>query len=377
MKIGLIGDPHIGNHKIFGNSGSGPEVPWSPTPGLNTRAQYCLKALCWAFEQCVENYVSKVCILGDMIHNFGVLSAPIIEGVHKLITHSQVLGVKVYMLAGNHDIDGNGVSALRAFEKKNFITCNEPEFIHTGPNIGVIPYLWTLDDPTFLKAIDTLDRSLDVLLTHAHIKGAVHGSHEFRPSGGLSPSSFSGQVFSGHYHKWQQVGDRATYTGALLQHNFGEEDYTPGFVIWNSIKPSQHKFITTPADIAPRFYSVDYDETDIPGRFEDDYYRILVPADVDIKEVRSIKQKLRNSKVVTVPISSEVRSRVLEYFDTRESDCLDDGGHIDDEESGSSARITLEDVMEAYAFINTDNEDRADRLLELGHDIITAVSSRG
>jgi DNA repair exonuclease SbcCD nuclease subunit len=383
MKYGLIADPHFANRPMFGNA--------TTFKGINSRLQLIRDATMWAIERFAEQEVDNIIFLGDMTHYHGRLTPPELMMLKGVLRRAVSMGMKVYGISGNHDMDGNGLSVLGAFEMEGVTMFNHEEQILMESRVGkehefvqMMPY--GVADTTSVFQ-DTVEEGIVHVFCHHHVEGAKHGAHEFRPPGGVKLSDIpeSLQVWCGHYHLRHDIGSvkdaeaRVHYIGALIQHDFGEAEYTPGVTILET-NPNASTFRATfhelPKELFPRFHILphDTDPDDIPGFVKQDYYRIDLPADTDPKAVRELKKKLTNVRVINVPVvDDDLRSRVEEYLAEREDDCI---MHEDGDEAVSTSRVTIPDVIEVYAAMHSEEEERATRLIDLGRDIARSVGLR-
>jgi DNA repair exonuclease SbcCD nuclease subunit len=202
---------------------------------------------------------------------------------------------------------------------------------------------------------------------HHSFDGAKTGPHEFTPPASLKVSDIPeviGGVFSGHYHLHQKLHKKMMYVGAPLQHDFGETHYTPGYMILNfDEKKCVLKGVTrreTPEDVAPRFYAIPHttDPSTPPGNPDRDYYRIELPANVDVGEIEELKKVLTYVVVRSIALGVDTRSRVEEYLK---------------DEQKAEGRVALPDVIDAYAVMNESNEARARELASVGREIAEEV----
>jgi hypothetical protein len=134
--------------------------------------------------------------------------------------------------------------------------------------------------------------------------------------------------------------------------------YVPGFMILNDDFTFEH--IEMPDTVAPRFYTLPYNQNFnlIPGNKEKDYYRIDVPANLDLKEIGELRKLLTNVKVGVIPSGVEVRSRVEEYFYNNLI---------------TPSQIDIYSMIEVYTTMHTKSEEQAKRLLEVGNTLATSA----
>jgi DNA repair exonuclease SbcCD nuclease subunit len=360
VKIGLIGDLHFANHKRFGE----------PTghAGVNTRLSTITDVCRWAGEIFEQENVSCVYVLGDVTHHHGMLTPPVasrvVPGLYSLFNGDMSLVV----MSGNHDIDANGRSIIPYIRiQGDDVTMMDSWYSiykhFEGVNIWAVSYG---ENPleVFRKMQSNSLKKMTpaVVLLHHHIEGAVHGSHEFEPPGGIKLSDIPSGclVFSGHYHKRQKLGKAIQYIGAPLQHDFGEADYIPGITVLtlDDGKVAEEKFIETPQTVAPRFHIIPHDTkvADLPGVVDEDYYRIDLPTDVDPTIIHPLQQVLKHVLVKPIPIDAQTRSRVSQY--------------IVDITGEELNLVSLDDVIDTYAHMNIEDSDQAESLAEQGKQLL-------
>jgi DNA repair exonuclease SbcCD nuclease subunit len=129
-----------------------------------------------------------------------------------------------------------------------------------GFQLAVIPFNPSAEETAAnaKKLYSKTRRVPSCLFLHHSFAGAASG-----PSNWIMPSLLKvsdvdagyDRLFSGHYHKHQIVDGKLVYVGALLQHDFGERDYTPGFIhvhkdgTWKHIENKESpRFVKTTSD---------------------------------------------------------------------------------------------------------------------------------
>ena len=360
MKLALIGDPHFANKKLFG----------SPTgiPGVNGRLQNTINVFEWILNDLPPD-VQEVCILGDITHEHGHLTPPVLNEVRNLFHKFNEEGRNLTILSGNHDIDSNNSSIIRAFENYNsnyeagVETVTKFRQIYWGYPVPVyaIPYCSHDETIKALKQIEQeykITKTRCIVLMHHHFEGAVHGAHEFEPPGGINPKNIPAcvlMVLSGHYHTAQQIDDRISYIGVPVQQDFGEAANKPMYWILDIANDGLIEIEQREILAGARFHilphNFDLHET-LPGDPQKDYYRIDLPTDVDPAVISDLIAALTNVIVKPIPIEVELRSRVSEVL----------------QEEG---QVTVKDAIKAYALMNAEAE-KVEGLVALADDIIKA-----
>jgi hypothetical protein len=358
-KIGLIADPHFANHAQFGQP--------SLVAGINYRLHEIGEAFFWALNYLGSHDVTDIVVLGDVTHEHGKLTPSILTFIEAQL-HRACACVNrnkqfnITFLSGNHDLDKNGISILSAFshwvqvlpQKYTSYYVDDTHSIE----IGALPYM------SYGKTLEYLDRcDAEVILMHHDFMGAACGSHEYTSKSPLSTKDLplrTKLVISGHYHKHQvlesKAGVKVVYCGGLLQHDFGERTYTPGFMILDT-ETLDWEHIEIPNSISPRFHVLPHtqDLNTVPGNKDRDYYCIEIPANENMKSLDAFRKVLGNMKVKVISSSSvKVRSRVEEHMKLE-----------------NPSKISVTDVMGVYATMHTSSDVRAKELLDIGNTIIS------
>jgi DNA repair exonuclease SbcCD nuclease subunit len=331
MKICVIGDPHFANRKLFAGLTDG--------IGVNMRLQAVEHTLTTIADD-LEDDIKHVIILGDLTHEHGRLTPPVAYSITRALDRLAGPDRTVYCLSGNHDIDAYGQSIVPLFNARD----DDGNIIVEAIDAGRMVYFdegaedWEIHGISYMNHEDTLRYLKEVentsgkrgkrvvLCMHHHFDGAVHGAHEFQPPGGLSPHSLPScveLVLCGHYHQAQAIGNKVRYIGTPLQHDFGEAGNVPSYTILRieNDAPWTLESREIPSRVCPRHHILPYSPDLLVdpkewgvGDLEHDYYRIDVPADADLSEVRAVAKKIKHCVIKVLPTDVEVRSRVEEYL---------------------------------------------------------------
>jgi DNA repair exonuclease SbcCD nuclease subunit len=320
----------------------------------------------------LKGETDQVVILGDITHEHGRLTPPVLLAVDDALYNFNYHGMAVTLIDGNHDLDANNCSILDAFIDNEESTRIEAHHVPSRifwsypVAVHVIPYCSAEETKLAFKEIEQAAKEYPdqyapgcVVLMHGHFDGAKHGNHEFQPPGGISPKDIPDcvqLVISGHYHMFQEIDDRILYIGAPLQHDFGEAQYVPGYMVLDFAENGEVTWERVDVDFAPVHHILPHnlDLEDIPGRRSYDYYRIDLPSDVDPSEITDLYEAVQNVIVKPLPIDADMRSRVEKHLEKK------------------GEKVEFVDVMEAYVAMHAEPK-MADRLEELGADIMSTV----
>jgi len=136
-----------------------------------------------------------------------------------------------------------------------------------------------------------------ILMMHQGVSGYTVGSDYVLEQdlnySDLEPDEFS-LILSGHYHKYQQK-KKLIYVGAPYQHDFGERDNQPGFVVLDFDKKDSADVLFVELDVAPRFVRIEKDNPRMKGLVKGNF--VQVTDESLLKKVKKFKPR----KLVYVP----------------------------------------------------------------------------
>lgn len=219
-KVLLFSDAHVHPHKRS-----------------NDRLNNCLEALDWAFYTAEERGIDTILFLGDLFHDRQKIDILTYQRVFEIFEkHLGVVVKQIYLLLGNHDLwhldkwDVSSVFPLRSIP--GVIVVDSPCTLPIkGKEISFLPYT---KDP--IRDLQKIENKSDwkMLCGHVAIHGAVwnvphslRAEVEIEHDGDMVQVDADvfkewDQVFLGHYHAQQKLGDIVEYIGSLLQFTFGE-----------------------------------------------------------------------------------------------------------------------------------------------------------
>jgi len=340
----ILSDTHYHNFPTFG----GQRIPEGTSvydestgdlrfPGCNQRAVRLFNATERAFAYAKKREIDTVFHLGDVFHTKANVPLAVLNGATKIYRAAQADGIKCYALPGNHDYAGKTpkwttlhtlfpMSAMNTSQAPDLRLVPVGEFTLAAL---MIPYmaskaaiLSAFEEfcPRVTEVLESGEATHSALFMHVSVAGASVGPHEYVMKEGLKlseiPFQFFNTVISGHYHKHQrlQKGEHEfIYAGAIAQHNFGERDYTPGYLRLD-FTPEGISVVQIENKKSPRFHSLvcstrdDLNQlaVDMQASMADgtpDYVHVdwqggVYPSDVDLPEEWVIVEKSHTSALV-------------------------------------------------------------------------------
>lgn len=207
--------------------------------GINSRLAILHSELLRQAEETKKAGGDHMVIAGDTFHVRGSLAPLVLNPTKDCFKQIIESGVKVTILAGNHDLEGKHStrlsSAVTALEDVGCRVINTFEHgLRTLDDVVLIPWTQNVEE---LKAkieeawkTDPDPESLDLIL-HAPIDGVINGL----PDHGLTDKWLSEvgfrRVFAGHYHQFKDFGNGVYSIGALAHHTWGDVGTKAGFLL--------------------------------------------------------------------------------------------------------------------------------------------------
>lgn len=321
MKLVAIGDIHANNWKDYSSTLS---VKWDEIRGryvevsegddlstpMNSRLFNILSGLADVRDYCVKNKIHLCLCAGDIFHTRGAVDTTVFNSVYRMFEAFQEVGIKVVMIAGNHDQANASIYAensLYPFSGINPVISAPKVVTHQEGDeiieICCIPY--SKDKQRVMGAIDKMlaektacDR---ILLAHVGVSGGLVGSGNYVMSDEynlmeLRVPKFKYVVF-GHYHKPQVLEYNTIYTGSLLQNTFNDEGDDHGF--WVLDTSYRYNMELVPLDY-PKFITVT--KGNVSGISQEDmccnFIRVQAAAKDAEYIIQTIHEAIEDEKVV-------------------------------------------------------------------------------
>jgi len=204
--------------------------------GVNSRLRVILDELLRQAEYTAQEDVSEPTMLlaGDLFHVRGSIDPEVLNPVIECFQKISDMGVKVYAIAGNHDLAGKFTSklgnAMQALDQiEGFTAITEPtHFRCDGFQVFMVPWI---EDLAELRAV--LKKGANkgtIAVIHAPVNGVIKGI----PANGLTPKELGDlrykAVFVGHYHNHKDFGNGVYSVGATTHQTWNDPDTAAGFI---------------------------------------------------------------------------------------------------------------------------------------------------
>ena len=294
MKILLFSDLHAHEFADFSHT--------DPKTGLNSRLNWCVRVINRVRREVGKRGIEHVVFGGDLFHVRGVVRVPVIQAIGSAFFRLARVA-QVTIAAGNHDQadkEGRHV-ASSVLSRKNITVVDTWKVIEGLPDTAVFAYDWNPD--RFRENLRIArERGVRHLVVHAGIHGAQTGTRDFIPREEIKPEEFDPfrRVFSGHYHKHQDLTPVVTYIGAALQQYRSESNYRTGFIVYDyETNTYEHVRIRT-----PRFVRWEGNRSD-DKRVKGNYVDAVVPEGWSVEGVQKHLEDLQAAAFNIIPPDHE------------------------------------------------------------------------
>jgi DNA repair exonuclease SbcCD nuclease subunit len=204
------------------------------------RLHDCLAAQEWVFKTAADNNVSSIVFAGDLFQDRQKIDVMTYHLTFNIFEKYLTGNLRLWLLLGNHDLwyyDRWDINSVRPFSALPGVTIVEkPSTLYIeGHAIDFLPYTHTpIEHLDELRATAASRKGNKILVAHLAVHGAQLNTLHHTYSDAIvehdgemvkvDATVFRGwdQVFLGHYHGQQKIGDNTEYIGSTLQLSFGE-----------------------------------------------------------------------------------------------------------------------------------------------------------
>lgn len=264
---------------------------------LTPQARYIEKAMYDILNYMTVSNVETLFVIGDVYHRRNLRPDSVNNLVDRIFKSFSSAGITVHIISGNHDQSNqsgscNGIERL-ASDKVHIYSELSIEKI-MGLEFVMCPYMeHRLVIPALNKLREDYSQLPRIFMGHLGISEAKIGTIEKKimepvSLSELHPEDFI-QLYFGHYHQPQKIGENSMYVGAPVQHNFGDSGSERGFWYVNVKKETnnwvtENKFISITS--TPKFYQVSIEDFNITDYRDIDFVKVTGVSSVQRAELR-------------------------------------------------------------------------------------------
>lgn len=227
--------------------------------GVNSRLQIILDELMRAAKRLKKSGGTTLVVAGDLFHVRGSVQPSVLNPVMETFAEISQMGISVYAIAGNHDLEGNDATklgnAMQALAAiNNFHPITEPTSVTIPEGITLHLFPWYAELNDLRKAmIDHPHTDADHAIIHAPVNGIIKGL----PETGLTPEELVAMgykfVFVGHYHNHKTFqGGCVVSVGATTHQTWSDPGTAAGFLLvcsdhYEHVASEAPQFVDVPA----------------------------------------------------------------------------------------------------------------------------------
>jgi DNA repair exonuclease SbcCD nuclease subunit len=280
--------------------------------GVNSRLRIILNELMRAARLLKVRKGDTMVLAGDLFHVRGSVKPSVMNPVFETFREISRMGINVYSIAGNHDLEGsdadelgNAMQALGSIGA--FYPITEPTKVDTGAHrIFLLPWYSKLD--ALRHQLKNFDGAKDHdSIIHAPVNGVVKGI----PDIGLTPDELAdfgfNRVFAGHFHNHVAFPRRVWSIGATTHQTWNDPGSLAGFMM---VYPDRVEHIPTEA---PQFVDLTKPEHISPTVVKCNYVRLKL-TEVSEADIKAYRDELESMGALAVSIIATKKTEA-----TRES----------------------------------------------------------
>lgn len=271
--------------------------------GVNSRLRIILDELLRAAKHLTANGGDMMVVAGDLFHVRGSVKPSVLNPVFDTFKTISGMGVQVFAIAGNHDLEGkdasklgNAMQSLGAIE--GFFPVTEPFSVLYGSKCAIQLFPWYSELDELRAALKRSAITGDDAVIHAPVNGILKGI----PDVNLDPvelASFGfNRVFSGHFHNHKELlADKVWSCGATTHQTWSDPGTLAGFMmVW----PDRVEFH---GSHAPSFLDLTRPDDIDPLVISGNYVRIKL-TDVTEAEIKAYREELESMGAAGVSINA-------------------------------------------------------------------------
>lgn len=202
-------------------------------------------------EYAAKNNIGVVLVLGDLFHDRNSLNIQVLSDAYDFFDElDQNYDQEWVAFPGNHDMflkNSWKVNSVRPLNRLITIVEDIKMLNIGGAKFWVVPFVHY--ENAFMQAVRAIEAKAspdDILLTHIGVTGASLNECFLLKHWSLidfANTKFK-RIYSGHFHCYQQVGEKTWYPGSPIPFRFDEGLVEHGFLEYDT-GTNEHKFVNT------------------------------------------------------------------------------------------------------------------------------------
>lgn len=225
------------------------DIHWGKKSNSRTHNQDCLEFIDWFLLQIRDKDYTHIAFLGDWFESRSALNIETLDFSRRAICKLDQFGLPVFFIVGNHDLHRRttrDIHSVKFFEElKNVTVIDTPIVID---NCLFSPFLFEEEYKQIIQYND-----LYAWFGHFEFKDFIITGNSRVMDRGPSHTMFPGpkRIFSGHFHKRQQINN-VHYIGSAFPYDFGDAgDYERGMA---TFYVEENKLTFTNWSDCPKYY---------------------------------------------------------------------------------------------------------------------------
>lgn len=293
--------------------------------GHGDRSDDILWAMDVVSKYAVSHNIEYIVVLGDLNHDRKHLPVDVACATHAFFQDKRATGQEWVLFPGNHDMHLKhswNINSLEPFEEVATVIDDVKIIMFDNRRFWVLPFVYSESAyMAILKRIERQYQHQDVLLTHIGVKSATLNRCFMLQSWSVvdfTDSKFD-QVYTGHFHVPQQVGDNVYYPGSLLPFKLDEGDVAHGFMVYD-LESRTHEFVDIwdagreykPLDnYPPQFLTIA--DTDLNDKSEKEIKDNIIRVALTSEASQSVRESMRSRLI-------EMGARKISFLDLKSTE---------------------------------------------------------
>jgi DNA repair exonuclease SbcCD nuclease subunit len=257
-------------------------------------------------EYMADNSITYAIIMGDVFHTREAIATDVMNAAYAFFEETKSKYNQIWgAFPGNHDMflkHSWKITSLNPLSGVLNIYGKESLIEILGQRIWVLPYIH--DEDVYMRVVESVSKQIqkdDILLTHVGANGATLNECFLHKNWSVVDfSQLPINVFAGHFHCHQQVGDNLWYPGSPIPFKFDEGLVDHGFIVYDS-SVGTHEFV--------KIYDL-FDDKKAPH----DYKTMADVSidDLDIEEIEGNKVRIALGRDYTNDELVDIRNKLME-----------------------------------------------------------------